>query len=433
LIPVALTPEQGALVWVVVASVAAILLLLWGFSSLKKKRLIENVPTSKTKGVFMGLNEVQGIIRTDLPITSYLEECDCVYYRYTVEEHYSRTVTYTDSKGNTQTRTESGWSTVDSGESMVPFLLEDNTGRLRIDPKGAKIEAPRVFSTRCGRFSGLYYAKGPRSSISDSTHERKFTEWALPLDESVYVMGMARFNEDLDAPEIRHDREAELFLISTKSEAQITRGYALGAFFKLIFGTLFAFAIPIGLALPRSTDLGAALRNHWQAGALAGAIYGAVICGYYLTQIYNGLVSVRERLRMAMSMIDVQLRRRHTLIPRLAAVVKAAADHEKGTHTRVAEARAGSLEEQNAAIKQIFALAEDYPDLKTHRNFLKLQTELAGTETRIALAREFFNGTVRAYNDRIATLPDALVAKLAGYKPKQFFAAEGFERIVPKV
>ena len=134
-----------------------------------------------------------------------------------------------------------------------------------------------------------------------------------------------------------------------------------------------------------------------------------------------------------MSMIDVQLRRRHILIPRLAAVVKAAADHEKGTHTGVAKARAGSLEEQNASLKRIFALAEGYPDLKTHKNFLKLQTELAGTETRIALAREFFNGTVRAYNDRIATLPDSLVAKLAGYKPKQYFVAKGFERVVPRV
>ena len=431
--PVALTPGQGALIWVALASVACLALLFWGFFSLKKKRLIENVPTSKTKGVFMGLNEVKGRVRTELPIRSYLRECDCAYYRYTVEEHYRRTVTHTDSKGRTRTRTESGWKTIDSGEELMPFLLEDDTGRLRVDPQGARIEAARVFSTRSGRSSSLYYAKGPPSSISNSTHQRKFTEWALRLGETVYVMGMARFNEDLEAPEIRADKQAELFLISTRSEAQITRAYALGAFFKLFFGTLLAFAIPIGLALPKSADLGDALRNHWQSGALFAAIYGGVIGGYYLAQIYNGLVSVRERLAMAMSMIDVQLRRRHVLIPRLAAVVKAATDHEEGAHTRVAEARAGSLEEQNASLRRIFALAEDYPDLKTSKNFLKLQAALAGTETRIALAREFFNGTVRAYNDRIATLPDSLVAKLAGYRPEQYFAAKGFERIVPKV
>jgi LemA protein len=244
---------------------------------------------------------------------------------------------------------------------------------------------------------------------------------------------MARFNEDLEAPEIREDEQAELFLISHKSEEQIASGYGLGAFFKLFFGTLFAFAIPVGLAFPNHPDAGSAFRQHWPAGLAAAAIYGAVIAGYYLLQVYNGLVSVRERMEMAMSMIDVQLRRRHVLIPRLHAVVKAAADYESDTHIRVAEARTGSLEDQNASLKQLFALAEDYPDLKVNESFLRLQEELAGTETRIALAREFHNGTVRAYNDRIATLPDSLVAALARYRREDYFAAEGFERIVPKV
>ena len=118
-----------------------------------------------------------------------------------------------------------------------------------MDPRGAKIEPDRVFSESCGQFSGLYYDKGPRRSISNSTHRRRFTEHALELGSETYVIGMARFNDDLGVPEVRHDDEAELFLISTRDEKQIARRYGFGAFFKLAIGMAFAFMIPVGRAL----------------------------------------------------------------------------------------------------------------------------------------------------------------------------------------
>lgn len=428
-----MTPGQEAWIWVGVGSLLSLALLFWGFLSLRRKRLIENVPTSKVKGVFMGLNEVKGRARTDIPLRSFITEQACVYYRSLVEEHYSRTETYRDSEGKTRTRTVSGWKNVAGREDMMPFLLEDETGRLRVVPDGATIEPARVFSRTCGRSHPLYYAKGPRSSIMDSTHRRRFTEHAIPVGAELYVMGMARYSDDLDAPEIREDREAEMFLISMRGEGQITRGHAFGAFFKLLFGALFAFAVPIGFALPHAATFEQALSSQLVPCTAVLACFLGAVAVYYLTLVYNGLVSVRERLEMAWSMIDVQLKRRHVLIPRLVSVVQGYAAHERDTQRELAALRAGrDFEEQNAALRQVMVLAESYPGLKADANFGSLQDELVDTENRIALAREFYNGTVKAYNDRIQTLPDSLVAALARFRKRDYFAAQGFERTVPR-
>ncbi len=413
------------LIWVAIGSLLSLGLLFWCFRCLRRKRLIENVPTSKVNGVFMGLNEVKGRARSEIPLVSYLAEARCVYYEWSITEQYRRTETYTDSKGNSRTRTVSGWNTVASDKELAPFLIEDSTGRLRIDPQGAKIDAHKILATTCGRGNSLYFFKGPRRAISNSTHRRTFTERAIRLGDAIYVMGMARFNDSLNAPEIREDRQAELFLISVKDERAITRGLAWRAFFTLLFGTTFAFLTPVGFGMPESMTFADALRGQLTPALLTAAGYLAAVGIYYLTLVYNGLVSVRERAEMAWSMIDVQLRRRNTLVPRLVACVKGYADYEQETHRGVAEQRTVS------ALRQIIAIAEDYPDLKADKNYLALQVELVNTEDKIALAREFYNGTVKAYNDRLGTLPDALVAGPGRFKKRDYFAAHGFERAVP--
>ena len=404
------------MIWaaVIVPGLLAFALLLWGFGSLKRKRLIENVPTSKVKGVFMGLNEVKGEAVRDDPLTSYLAEAPCVYYAYSIAEHWQRTETYTDGEGKTKTRTVSGWTTVDQGEILSPFDLRDETGRLRIVPDRAEVEADEAMSTTCGRMSALYYGKGPASAVGNSTHRRRFTESIIGLGARIYVMGMARLREDVVQPEIAHDKSAELFLISTRGEKQITRGYAIGAFFKLLFGAIFAFSAPIVYGAVKREDLEAAFWALYPVGLYVAAGYGGAIFLYCLTLLYNGLISVRKRMEMAKSMIDVQLRRRHVLIPRLVACVKGAAAHERETHERVAGMRVGT------ARATLVAVAESYPDLKTNENFGKLHEDLVDTEDRIALAREFFNGTVTAFNGRIQTMPDVMVAKLARVKPVSY-------------
>jgi LemA protein len=249
------------------------------------------------------------------------------------------------------------------------------------------------------------------------------------------VMGAARLRDDVVEPEIARDRDAEMFLISTENEEQLTRGYTLGAGFKLAFGTLFAGAFPVGLVLGQYRDVGAAFQAQLPTCLAFAAAYAAVILVYYLVLVYNGLVSVRARQRMAESMIEVQLRRRFTLIPRLVECVKGYTRHEKGTQERLAELRAGKDDAagQNRALRTIFALAEAYPELDADENFAALQRELVNTEDKIALAREFHNASVTALRNRIETMPDALVAKLTGFKAKDWYAAKDFERTAVRI
>ncbi len=336
----AFTSSGGGAVFVVPVLAAAALGLLWyGLRALKRKRLIENIPTSKVEGVCLGLTELKGKAERTEPLTSYLAECACVYYRFSVEEHWRRTETYTDSEGKTRTRTRSGWTSVRSGEQRVVFRLEDETGSIRIVPERAQIDADRVFARTCSRFDPLYYQKGPPFSVPHSTGRRRFTEYAIRLHTPIYVLGTARLRDDAVAPEIAYDRDDPMFLISTKSEQQLTRGYAWKSGLSLLFGTAAAVATP--LALPVTGWL-LEPPPVW-VPVLTGLGYVGVVFLAYLQTVYNGLVDLRNRLRNAWSMIDVQLERRHDLIPNLVAIVKGYAKHEREVHEQLAELRSGEI------------------------------------------------------------------------------------------
>jgi hypothetical protein len=418
--------------WLIVSGLIALVLLLYGLRSLRRKRLLENVPTSKARGVFLGLNEVKGRARTDAPLTSYLSGTRCVHYRYEVEEHWSRTVTYTDSKGKTQTRHESGWTTVDSGGESAPFEVEDETGRLRVVPDGAEITATQVFSETCDEDDPLYYAKGPREAVSDSEHERRFTEHAIAVGEEVYVIGCARLREDRVEPEIARDRDAELFLISTDTEEEIVSGYGYATFFPLLFGTAAAFLFPVGVSFERG--FGQALRLEPPRCVAVGGGYLGFVAAMYLVFVYNGLAEVKRRAEMAWSMIEVQLKRRHDLIPLLVACVRGYAKHEEETQRFAAALRVeGGRGEEGGALRGVLAVAERYPDLKASPVYERLHAELVDAEDRIAFAREFHNAAVTALNNRRETMPDALVARLTGLKAGTWLAAEGFERASVRV
>ncbi len=149
--------------------------------------------------------------------------------------------------------------------------------------------------------------------------------------------------------------------------------------------------------------------------------------------LYNRLIRGRNRVSTAWSDIDVQLQRRHDLVPRLVAAVKQYAQYEKATLEAVtvlrteamqtAEVRAkGKLEEKlSAGLDRIIALAENYPDLKANENFLNLQNELVETENYLQFARRYYNGSVRDYNTLTETVPSNLVAGWFNFRPKEFF------------
>lgn len=156
--------------------------------------------------------------------------------------------------------------------------------------------------------------------------------------------------------------------------------------------------------------------------------------------LYNNLVKLRNMVDNAWAQIDVQLQRRLDLIPNLVETVKGYASHERGTLDEVTQARtavmnaptpAGKMEADNmltGALKNLFAVAEAYPDLKANVNFQQLQTELSNTEDKISYMRQSFNDTVMKYNTAIQTFPAVLVAGLLGFKERESFdAAAGAE------
>jgi LemA protein len=152
---------------------------------------------------------------------------------------------------------------------------------------------------------------------------------------------------------------------------------------------------------------------------------------------YNRFVSQRNLIRNAWANIDTELRRRYDLIPNLVETVKGYAAHERGVFEEVARTRSaaaaatGTPAEQAAAegpfvsaLRQLFAVAENYPDLKANQNFLALQQELANTEDRIQAARRFYNNNVQAYNARIKQFPAMFIARMGGFTEEQFFEVE---------
>ena len=148
---------------------------------------------------------------------------------------------------------------------------------------------------------------------------------------------------------------------------------------------------------------------------------------------FNRLVRHRNRVDSSWAGIDVQLRRRYDLIPNLVETVKGYARHEQAIFERVADARAGAIAAKDVgqqaqaenmltgALRQLFAVAEAYPDLRANQNFLALQEELTATEGRIAFARQFFNDAVLTYNNTVQQFPSVLVASMFGFKTREFF------------
>ncbi len=175
--------------------------------------------------------------------------------------------------------------------------------------------------------------------------------------------------------------------------------------------------------------------------AVEWIVIGAVVLiVLFVIVIYNRLVSLRQAVNQAWSDISVQLKLRHDLVPNLVETVKGYAGHERGTLEAVIQARnaavaasgpAAQAQAENVlsgALRQLFALAEAYPDLKANTNFLELQRELSDIENKIAAARRFFNNAVSEYNASIEQFPAVLFAKSFGFTGREFFELDEGER-----
>ncbi|VVB99429.1 LemA family protein [uncultured archaeon] len=170
-----------------------------------------------------------------------------------------------------------------------------------------------------------------------------------------------------------------------------------------------------------------------------------VIGGLWFIVSYNGLVTLKNQIENSWSQIDVQLKRRFDLIPNLMETVKGYAKHEKETFRMVTEARTAVTKAQgfaatakaenvlSGALKSLFAVSEAYPELKANQNFMMLQEELSGIESKIAYTRQFYNDSVMTFNTRIDVFPDSIVAGMLSFKKKEYFEIAEAEKQNVKV
>lgn len=400
----------------------------------RRWRLVQDLPTSKTTGVFIGLVELKGTAEAQQPLISYLAETPCVFYQWSIEEHWSRTETetYTDDKGRTQTRVvhKSGWTNVGTGGEQLPFYLQDDCGFILVRPEQAQIEPLAEFDESCGPSDPLYYGKGPAGAVADSDFRRRFSEKSIPLHTPLYVVGQARERQDIVAPEVAADPPAKMFLISTRTEKAVAAG---------LHGQFWGLGL-LGLAL---TVGGAAFGDNLMQREPSPALYVGVGMAYlalwfagWLVTAYNSLVELRQRVRQAWANVDVQLKRRADLIPNLVHIVEGYRQHEQSTQTAVAALRKQLAAtppghpgpDHTGCAPMLMALVERYPELKANTAFLDLQRQLVDTEQRIALARGYFNDIATFYNTRLQIIPDRFIAALGAMPPQALLPAADFER-----
>lgn len=202
-----MTSDESTRMWIVIAS--AFFSLLFVFFSLRRFRrraILRAMPTTPIGGVFVGDVEIKGNAVARNPVIGYLCESPCVCFSWTISEHWTRrrTVTSTDSKGNTTTKvvTDHGSDVVADSLDQTALEVEDDTGRILVHWEGAKVEKETLFYQVVNEGEPLYYGKGPAGSVSGSNGVRTFSEYGIRIGTPLFVVGYARQREDIVDVEI---------------------------------------------------------------------------------------------------------------------------------------------------------------------------------------------------------------------------------------
>jgi len=406
--------------------------LLLALNAGRKRRLLDDTPISKALGVFVGEVEVEGVcVRRD-PFISYLAEKPCVVYRWSVDEHWrrARQETYTDDKGRTRTRTviDTGSDTVASGGESGGFYIQDDTGYVWVNPEGADMDTLTMFDRDVDESDPLYYDKGPSDAVEGSTGERSFTEYGLVIGTPLFVRGRASERPDIVAAQIKHEDKADMFIITTRKAHEVSEGKASAFVLWNVFGALLAGGFGAMLMAGARPEVA-------PFGLLLGVILYLIALGFgWVWMVFNSIVGLRNRVRQAQSLIDIQLKRRADLIPPLVACVQGFRAHEASVQTLVAALRSQASGARTSALApMLIAVAERYPDLRAQESFDELRKNLVETEDRIALARAYCNNIATFYNTRLERVPDRYVADILKMQPEPLFQAEGFERQAQKI
>ena len=402
-----------------ISVIFSLLLLALGLVSLQQKRIIDDTPTLKAMGVFIGQAELKGTAESENPLTSYITGTKCVYYSWSIMELHPT----------------AGWTNISSGKKASTFYLKDDTGAVRIDPENALVLCDEVLNSNVDQNDPLYLEEGLPVGINESRRHRLFKETLIPLHAPLYVIGQARERKDKVAVEIAYDEDEPLYVISTRGEKRVSSEYWNRFLILAVIGFIISIVFPRLSEMGRIFDpLSFAPLTLTELNPLIGFIPGVIfmvtlILGWWLV-VYNSLVNLRNDVDRAWSTIDVQLNRRSDLIPNLVEIIEGYKEHEEYIQSQIATLRAQSMNPETpiGVASLIHSIAEAYPELKAGQQFLELQQALEDTEQRIALARGYYNEQTRFYNTRLEVIPDTFVAQLGGLQPRQYWEAENFQR-----
>lgn len=423
---------DGAIILTIITGIGAVSCLWAAHAANRKFRLVEAMPTSRAQGVFIGLVELKGTAEGE-PMVSFLTETECLLYKWSVSEEWRRTVveTYRDQEGRTRTRNrvESGWTTLAQGGEARPFYVRDETGAVQVRPEGAEVRPQQLLSETLTSVDGMYYGKGPMGEVPHSTGRRRFEEDGIPLHAEVFVVGQARERGDVVAAEVAEAPGVPMYLVTTEGEAAVLQR----------FGRSRDWMGFLGLLLGMGCGFGVGVWSGWEpvwTAAAAVAVYLSAWGATWVWMLFNSLVDVRNRVRQGWSLMEVQLKRRHDLIPPLVAAVDGLRLHEGAVTAAVAELRAQQEAtapgvagpDPHGTAATVAGIAEAYPVLKTSDAFLRLQKSLTETEQRIALSRDYFNDIATAYNTRLEVFPESMLARVFGFTQQPLLAAAEFER-----
>ncbi|MGK2950661.1 MAG: LemA family protein [Acidimicrobiales bacterium] len=402
----------------------------------RRRRAYTDRATTPAAAVFAGRNEVKGRAWAEAPLTAHRTQLATVWWDYQLEEErtHTRTVTSTDSKGNTQSRTETyqQWHDIDARSGALPsFEVVDATGSVTVRLAGARV-VPREVHRDV--FKDTRDDRGFLGKLFDNrTGRYRETERAVVTGDTLFVVGEAQLDAETATPVLAGGP-----LVSTRSEASHT-GRLGAAVVVLVLVAAGALGMGTALALAGPTDPSPV------EVAVAVAVPALALLVAWTVTTYNRLHLMAQSIRRAWSLIDVQLARRHDLVPALARAVAAHAAHERSVLEAVTLGRweAGEdrhapelsreASQQTAALQQVLARAEAYPQLAADASFQQLQRTLADTESRIAASRTFYNDTLTLLRTLAHSFPAVLVARFLQLEQHELLAADGFERTVPAI
>ena len=396
--------SSGILVWIsFLVGIAGLgILLYWGLKRIKLKRMIENLPTTPSRGVVYGVNELKGIVSQgdsqDLLIAPYTRS-KCCWYHY-IELH---------KQGSGK---NARWVTVVNERAGQPFWLNDQEGRIEVDPEMAEVVGVVKINTKAG--------------------SRHYTEYSIEIGEEVYALGPVKIDQQRsDQLHMAHDEVQDVpFLISNYSEAELmifkaTKGmlYFGGAFSAVMLAGLNGLAIN-GAYHPI---------NYLYLALLAPA----TLCFLMIVLHYNDIVFLSRRVDRAWANIQVSLKKRHTLVPELEKILKAFLIHEKGLQTSLARLRSLQgksdqdvencgvyMEAEQRFTQELILVVERYPQLRSNELAQQLTRQIIKLENEVALMRQGFNDACTSYNTRIHSFPDLFLACFFRFKRRSLLDYE---------